>query len=131
VRPPGRFGVFNLTEDSNLISNFTEKPEGGESPWINGGFFVLEPQVLDYIDTDETVWEKDPLEQLAADNQLVAYRHTGFWQPMDTLRDRNVLEEMWMAEKAKWKVWSEPNDMNQSPTAYKEEPEVTQPSLLN
>jgi glucose-1-phosphate cytidylyltransferase len=130
VRPPGRFGVFNLTEDSSLISNFTEKPEGGESPWINGGFFVLEPQVLDYIKTDATVWEKGPLEQLAADNQLVAYRHTGFWQPMDTLNDRNVLEEMWTAGKAKWKVWNDQPAFNQPPATQTPELYVTHPSVL-
>lgn len=131
VRPPGRFGVFNLTDESSLVSNFTEKPEGGESPWINGGFFVLEPQVLDYIETDDTVWEKGPLEQLAADNQLAAYRHTGFWQPMDTLRDRNVLEEMWAEGKAKWKIWGNPHDGASNPSAYKEMPRPTQPSVLN
>lgn len=130
VRPPGRFGVFNLTEDSSLISNFTEKPDGGESPWINGGFFVLEPQVLDYIETDATVWEKGPLEQLAADNQLVAYRHTGFWQPMDTLRDRNLLEEMWAAGKAKWKVWNDQPSNSQTDTTSGHELYMTQPPLL-
>lgn len=106
VRQPGRFGVFNLSEDSPMVSNFTEKPEGGETPWINGGFFVLEPSCLDYIDDDSTVWEKGPMEKLASNNQLSAYRHTGFWQPMDTLRDRNMLEELWQKGKAPWKVWN-------------------------
>jgi glucose-1-phosphate cytidylyltransferase len=106
VRQPGRFGVFNLTDQESKVNNFMEKPEGGVTPWINGGFFVLEPSVFDYIDGDSTVWEKSPLEQLANEGQLAAYRHTGFWQPMDTLRDRNLLEELWQAGKAEWKVWS-------------------------
>ena len=106
VRQPGRFGVFILPEEDSLVSTFTEKPEGGETPWINGGFFVLEPGVFDYLDGDDTVWEKAPLEKLAASHQLAAYRHSGFWQPMDTLRDRNMLEELWQAGKAEWKVWA-------------------------
>ncbi|RYU75452.1 glucose-1-phosphate cytidylyltransferase [Hymenobacter persicinus] len=105
VRQPGRFGVFSLTDEASRIASFTEKPEGGETPWINGGFFVLEPEVFDYIEDDTTVWEKAPLERLAAEGKLAAYRHTGFWQPMDTLRDRNMLEELWGAGKARWKVW--------------------------
>ncbi|WBA42343.1 glucose-1-phosphate cytidylyltransferase [Hymenobacter canadensis] len=105
VRQPGRFGVFNLQDSAERIESFTEKPEGGETPWINGGFFVLEPSVLDYIDDDDTVWEKAPLERLARENSLAAFRHTGFWQPMDTLRDRNMLEELWQKNQAKWKVW--------------------------
>ena len=105
VRQPGRFGVFNLSGESSRVHDFTEKPLGGETPWINGGFFVLEPAVLDYIADDQTVWEKEPLEQLAAQGQLHAYRHTGFWQPMDTLRDRNLLEELWQTGQAPWKVW--------------------------
>lgn len=106
VRQPGRFGVFTLSESDSHVGNFTEKPEGGETPWINGGFFVLEPSVFDYLDGDDTVWEKGPLEQLAANGQLAAYRHTGFWQPMDTLRDRNMLEELWQKGKAPWKLWA-------------------------
>ncbi|GAB2778930.1 glucose-1-phosphate cytidylyltransferase [Hymenobacter luteus] len=106
VRQPGRFGVFNLQDSSSLVSSFTEKPEGGETPWINGGFFVLEPAIFDYIDGDDTVWEKAPLERLAAEGRLAAFRHTGFWQPMDTLRDKNMLEEMWQQGRAQWKVWS-------------------------
>ena len=106
VRQPGRFGVFNLAGDDSRVSNFMEKPEGGETPWINGGFFVLEPGIFDYLAGDDTVWEKAPLENLAADGQLAAYRHTGFWQPMDTLRDRNMLEELWQAGKAQWNVWA-------------------------
>jgi glucose-1-phosphate cytidylyltransferase len=106
VRQPGRFGVFNLGEADSRVSNFMEKPEGGETPWINGGFFVLEPGVFDYLADDQTVWEKAPLEQLAAAGQLAAYRHAGFWQPMDTLRDRNMLEELWQSGRAEWNVWA-------------------------
>ena len=105
VRQPGRFGVFNLDDADDRIRGFTEKPEGGPTPWVNGGFFVLEPAVLDYIADDSTVWEKGPLERLAAEGQLAAYRHHGFWQPMDTLRDRNLLEEMWQTGRAAWQVW--------------------------
>ncbi|MEL5994787.1 glucose-1-phosphate cytidylyltransferase [Hymenobacter segetis] len=107
VRQPGRFGVFNLSDGDSHVSNFMEKPEGGETPWINGGFFVLEPGIFDYLDHDQTVWEKAPLERLAAAGQLAAYRHAGFWQPMDTLRDRNMLEELWQAGKAEWKLWDQ------------------------
>ncbi|MBC6699269.1 glucose-1-phosphate cytidylyltransferase [Hymenobacter puniceus] len=105
VRQPGRFGVFNLHDSADRIESFTEKPEGGETPWINGGFFVLEPSVLDYIDDDSTMWEKAPMERLAREGHLAAFRHTGFWQPMDTLRDRNMLEELWQKNQAQWKVW--------------------------
>ncbi|QNH61121.1 glucose-1-phosphate cytidylyltransferase [Hymenobacter sediminicola] len=105
VRQPGRFGVFNLHDNSEQVESFTEKPEGAETPWINGGFFVLEPRVLNYIDSDDTMWEKAPMERLANEGQLAAFRHTGFWQPMDTLRDRNMLEELWQKGQAKWKVW--------------------------
>ena len=107
VRQPGRFGVFNLSDTSSSVHDFTEKPTGGETPWINGGFFVLEPSVLDYIPDDDTVWEKGPLEQLAAEGRLTAFRHAGFWQPMDTLRDRNMLEGLWQAGDAPWKVWND------------------------
>lgn len=102
VQQPGRFGAFNLTDADTKIQHFTEKPHGGEMPWINGGFFVLEPEVLDYIEDDDTVWEKGPMETLAKEGELSAYRHTGFWQPMDTLRDKNVLEEMWQKGEAPW-----------------------------
>jgi glucose-1-phosphate cytidylyltransferase len=105
VRQPGRFGVFNLGDEDSKVNNFTEKPEGGVTPWVNGGFFVLEPAVLDYIDDDSTTWEKAPLERLAAEGHLAAYRHQGFWQPMDTLRDRNLLEDLWQSGKAEWKLW--------------------------
>jgi glucose-1-phosphate cytidylyltransferase len=104
VQPPGRFGAFTLEKDRNTIDSFHEKPTG-DGAWINGGFFVLEPKVLDYIEGDGTVWERDPMERLARENQLSAYRHTGFWQPMDTLRDKMLLEELWAKGKAPWKVW--------------------------
>lgn len=106
VQPPGRYGVFNLENNTNHITNFREKPksEGHEKAWINGGFFVLEPQIFDFIEGDDTVWEREPLENLAHDNLLAAYRHEGFWQSMDSLRDKNVLEEMWN-DKPKWKKW--------------------------
>jgi glucose-1-phosphate cytidylyltransferase len=102
VQPPGRFGVIDFAEDK--ISAFQEKPPGDGS-WINGGFFVLEPEVLDRIDGDATVWEREPLEELARAGQLSAYKHAGFWQPMDTLRDRTYLESLWASGRAPWKVW--------------------------
>jgi len=102
VRPPGRFG--GLTLDENLVATFAEKPQIGEG-WINGGFFVLEPGVLDYIEGDDTLFERDPLERLAQDGQLVAYRHDDFWQSMDTLRDVRLLEALWAEGRALWKVW--------------------------
>lgn len=105
VQPPGRFGAFTLGDDmSKPIESFREKPKGGEA-WINGGYFVLEPSVIDYIEGDLTTWEAEPLERLAEEGQLGAFRHSGFWQPMDTLRDRQKLEELWSADKAPWKVW--------------------------
>ncbi len=104
VQPPGRFGAFNLDRNQHKISTFKEKPQG-DSAWINGGFFVLEPGVMDYIEGDSIVWEREPMEKLAHDGMLSAYRHYGFWQPMDTLRDKNVLEELWQGGKAPWKVW--------------------------
>jgi len=103
VQPSGRFGALNLDNNKNVLS-FQEKPRGDGS-WINGGFFVLEPPAFDYIRSDETVWEKEPLENLAHDGQLVAHTHTGFWQPMDTLRDKNHLEDLWKTGKAPWNVW--------------------------
>lgn len=103
VHPPARFGHLHL--DGDRISEFSEKPQTREG-WINGAFFVLEPAVFDYIDGDQTQWEKEPLESLARDGQLMAYRHTSFWQCMDTLRDKHLLEDLWGAGKAPWKVWS-------------------------
>lgn len=102
VQQPGRFGVFTLSDNDPRVHHFQEKPSGGEMPWINGGFFVLEPEVLDYIDGDDTTWEKEPLERLGREGQLAAYRHTGFWQPMDTLRDKHVMEDLWQQGKAPW-----------------------------
>lgn len=104
VQPPGRFGAFSLEHNQNLISTFREKSQG-DGAWINGGFFVLEPGVLDYIKDDSTVWEREPMENLARDEMLSAYRHHGYWQNMDTLRDQNVLEELWQSGKAPWKIW--------------------------
>lgn len=102
VQPPGRFGALNI--DEGKISRFQEKPQG-DCGWINGGFFILEPAVLDLIEGDMTVWEQEPMEQLAKLGQLKGYRHEGFWQPMDTLRDKIKLEELWAAGNAPWKVW--------------------------
>ncbi len=102
VRPPARFGHIELEGD--VVAEFSEKPQAREG-WINGAFFVLEPQVIDYIDGDDTEWEKEPLERLAADGQLMAYRHDGFWQCMDTLRERKLLEQLWDSGRAPWKVW--------------------------
>jgi glucose-1-phosphate cytidylyltransferase len=104
VQPPGRFGALALGADDVLVRHFHEKPEG-DGAWVNGGFFVVEPEVLDLIEDDGTVWEREPLERLAADGRLAAYRHTGFWQPMDTLRDKTVLEELWASGAAPWRVW--------------------------
>lgn len=104
VQPPGRFGAIALTEGQTRISSFHEKPEG-DGAWINGGYFVLEPQVIDWIDGDETIWEQEPLQKLASMGQLSAYKHSGFWQPMDTLRDKNKLDELWRKNQAPWKVW--------------------------
>jgi glucose-1-phosphate cytidylyltransferase len=102
VQPPGRFGTVDI--EKNRISRFEEKPPG-EAGWINGGFFVLSPKVCDYIGGDSAVWERDPLERLAREGQLAAYTHRGFWQCMDTLRDRVQLEDLWRAGKAPWKTW--------------------------
>lgn len=104
TQPPGRFGAFRLSANDARIENFHEKPDG-DGAWVNGGFFVLEPQVLEYIAGDETVWEAEPLERLAREGNLCAYRHSGFWQPMDTLRDKKYLEDLWRTNRAPWKVW--------------------------
>lgn len=103
VRPPARFGGLSFNGD--LVIEFSEKPQIGEG-WINGGFFVLEPGVLDYIEGDHTIFEREPLENLAKDGQLVAYRHSGFWQCMDTLRDVRLLESLWESGRAPWKAWT-------------------------
>ncbi|MFM7365993.1 MAG: glucose-1-phosphate cytidylyltransferase [Cuspidothrix sp.] len=104
VQPAGRFGVISLGNEQTKIASFKEKPEG-DGAWINGGYFVLEPQVIDFIADSSTVWEKEPLEKLADLAELSAYKHDGFWQPMDTLRDKNYLEELWQSGKAPWQVW--------------------------
>ena len=104
VQPPGRFGAFNLQRNKNLITSFKEKPQG-DGAWINGGFFILDPKVIEYIDDDLTYWEREPMERLAHDEMLSAYRHYGYWQNMDTLRDKNVLEELWQSGRAPWKIW--------------------------
>jgi len=104
VQSPGRFGAFRLDRNQQKISAFQEKPKG-DGAWINGGFFVLEPSVMEYITEDATVWEREPLEKLSNDGQLAAYRHHGFWQPMDTLRDKMVLEKLWQSGKPPWRVW--------------------------
>jgi glucose-1-phosphate cytidylyltransferase len=103
IQPTGRFGALDLSE-ANQVYGFQEKPKGDGS-WINGGFFIMEPKVFDYIDDDKTILEKEPLERLAKEGELLAFKHSGFWQPMDTLRDRNQLEELWKSGNAPWKVW--------------------------
>lgn len=103
VQPPGRFGALQL-QDSSEVTSFLEKPVG-DGNYINGGFFVLGPGIFDFIDGDHTLWEKGPLETIAAHGELRAYKHSGFWQPMDTLRDKNHLEELWESGKAPWKIW--------------------------
>jgi len=104
VRPPARYGFMRF--EGNRVKKFTEKPQIGEG-WINGAFFVLEPGVFDYIDGDDTVWEREPLERLAEDGQLMAYRHRSFWQCMDTLREKYFLESLWQSGKAPWKIWKD------------------------
>jgi glucose-1-phosphate cytidylyltransferase len=104
AQPPGRFGAFNLAQGQTKIMGFREKPQG-DGAWINGGFFVLEPGIMDYIAGDATVWEQEPLQDLARDGMLSAYKHYGFWHPMDTLRDKNVLEKLWSSANCPWKVW--------------------------
>jgi glucose-1-phosphate cytidylyltransferase len=103
IRPPGRYGAVSL--DGNLVSDFAEKP-AGDGGWINGGFFVLEPAIFDVIEGDATSWESGPLARLAHARQLSAFAHSGFWQAMDTLRDKNQLEQLWLAGNAPWKVWA-------------------------
>ncbi len=104
VQPPGRFGAIVLRENETQIHSFHEKPTG-DGAWINGGYFVLEPSVIDYIEGDDTTWEQEPLQNLAHEGQLNAFKHDGFWQPMDTLRDKMHLESLWEANKAPWKTW--------------------------
>ncbi|SOH03053.1 glucose-1-phosphate cytidylyltransferase [Candidatus Kuenenia stuttgartiensis] len=104
VQPPGRFGVIKINEEESRISSFKEKPDG-DGAWINAGFFVMEPGVIDYISGDSTVWEQDPMQNLARDGAISAYRYSGFWHAMDNLRDKYELEELWKSGKAPWKVW--------------------------
>ena len=104
VQCPGRFGAFSLAEDSASVASFAEKPKG-DGAWINGGFFVLEPGVIDYICGDTTVWEKEPLETLAKNGQLMAWRHDGFWQSMDTLHDKKILDEHHVNGSEPWNIW--------------------------
>ncbi len=102
VQPPGRFGSLHIQDE--FVTSFLEKPIG-DGGWINGGFFVLEPKVIDLIESDSTIWERQPLESLASGGQLSAFIHKGFWQPMDTLRDKHILEDLWQEDKAPWKTW--------------------------
>lgn len=102
IQPPGKFGRLNL--DQNRVKSFEEKPDG-DGGWVNGGFFVLEPQVFDYLGDDSTIWEREPLEKLAKNNQLSAYKHKGFWHPVDTLWDKNYLEKLWKDGNPPWKIW--------------------------
>lgn len=102
TRPPGRFGALNI--DGNIVRNFEEKP-AGDGGWVNGGFFVLSPTVVEYIDGDSTIWEREPMERLAQSGQLSSFFHDGFWQPMDTLRDKKLLQGLWDGKKAPWKMW--------------------------
>lgn len=103
IQPGGRFGALDLSE-GNRVQGFQEKPKG-DGAWINAGFFVMEPRIFDYIDDDNTILEREPMENLAKNGELVAYKHYGFWQPMDSLRDKNQLEELWKTGKAPWKLW--------------------------
>lgn len=102
TQPPGRFGAIAL--DGNRVIAFQEKPQG-DGAWINGGFFVLSPKAIDYIDNDQSIWEREPMERLARDNQMSVFTHSGFWQPMDTLRDKIFLEDLWRRGEAPWKIW--------------------------
>ncbi len=104
TQPPGRFGAIRLAQEETKITTFREKPDG-DGAWVNGGFFVLEPSAIEYIEGDSSVWEQEPLTTLAHKGELSAYKHSGFWQPMDTIRDRAYLEELWKSGQAPWKVW--------------------------
>lgn len=107
MQPPGRYGAFALQEDQKRIDSFAEKPLG-DGAWVNGGFFVLDPEVMDYIDGDLVTWEREPMQNLARDGNLFAFPHSGFWHAMDSLRDKMVLEEMWSKGDAPWKIWDDP-----------------------
>jgi glucose-1-phosphate cytidylyltransferase len=102
VQPPGRYGA--LTRSGDAVDGFLEKPNG-DGGWINGGFFVLQPEVVDYIDGDATSWELEPMTRLASESQMMAFEHDGFWQPMDTLREKNQLEDLYQSKQAPWMLW--------------------------
>lgn len=105
VQPSGRFGAIHFNKENSVeVFSFQEKPKG-DNTWVNGGFFVLQPDIFEYINGDSTFWEKEPLETLAKEGQLYAYRHYGFWKPMDTIRDKEDLEKLWKADKCDWKIW--------------------------
>jgi glucose-1-phosphate cytidylyltransferase len=106
VQPQGRFGVVEFNTKNNLIENFSEKLKG-DGAWINGGFFVLNKKIFDYLKDDFTIWEKEPLEKLSKENQLIAFKHDNFWYPMDTMRDKDYLENLWEKNEAPWKLWNE------------------------
>ena len=110
VQPAGRFGALDFTK--NKVNSFKEKPKGDGS-WINGGFFVLSPRVIDYIDNDLTTWEQEPMQNLALDGEMSCYFHNGFWQPMDTLREMHLLEKLWQSGKAPWKMWDDTNTLTE------------------
>ncbi len=105
VKPPGRYGSVSINSNYE-VTNFQEKPRG-DGGWINGGFFILEPSVLSYIKSSQTMWEEEPLKNLSKNGELSAYKHEGFWHPMDTLRDKNYLNKLWESNKAPWKVWND------------------------
>lgn len=102
IQPPGRYGALDI--HGGQVTSFQEKP-AGDGAWVNGGFFVLDPRVIDYIDGDQSSWEAEPLLRLASEGELMSYQHRGFWQPMDTMRDKNQLEELWQSGRAPWKIW--------------------------
>ena len=104
VQPSGRYGAIQLAEGSHSVQGFREKPKG-DGAWVNGGFFVLEPEVIDYIENDLTTWEMEPMERLSADDQLMAWQHQGFWQSMDSLRDKQVLQQLWDSGNPPWRLW--------------------------
>lgn len=104
IQPPGRFGALTLTDTQTRVSQFLEKPEG-DGAWVNGGYFAVEPEAIDYIDGDHISWEQEPMASIARENKLSAYKHDGFWQPMDTLRDKQYLESLWANQLAPWKIW--------------------------
>jgi len=118
VQPPGRFGALEC--DADKVLAFREKPKG-DGAWINGGFFVLSPKVIDYIENDQTIWEQEPMHNLAANNEMSVYHHHGFWQPMDTLREKSLLETLWTNNEAPWKTWDKTStDMKNDTTVLAE-----------